>query len=494
MNKPLVGTLVVVALAACNDMSPTAPELTEPDPTASILGHLGDVLVTNGNDGGPGSFRAAVQRANVDASVESIGFLPRVQKVRLETGVTFTGSQPLTIDGAGAMIDASEVAGRAFEVTGGGALALLRLGVRGAGAEGVAIEVPPTATGTIEITLRRLEIVGNGGHGILINDQRDPSTIDDVQPDSAGSAATLAVTVTDSKFLRNGYTVSDRDGLRVNEGGTGDLRFTVARVLADDNAADGIEIDERGPGDVVLDMTATVVSRNGKFDPADLDDGFDIDEYDEGSIVGRVFLSTASNNYEEGFDFNENNAGDLRIDMTLVSALRNSEEGIDLEEDDDFGAAGDPFGGGGDLVAVMRGVTTVGNGDAADGALKIREKEDGNLDVTLSSILSTHNVGTGIFARESQAGSAVVRIEKAISTNNRAGILDPFSLGHGIELLESGGGDLTATVSASAVHDNAGNGVFGDETGAGAGTVTLRNVQSAANALGPVGGTATFLP
>jgi uncharacterized alkaline shock family protein YloU len=293
--------------------------------------------------------------------------------------------------------------------------------------------------------------------------------------------------VIDSRFTQNGYTVSDRDGLRVNEGGAGDLRLTLSRVLAADNAADGVEIDERGAGDVHIDVSQTQFMRNGKFDPADLDDGFDIDEYDDGGILGRVVLSTASNNYEEGFDFNENNPGDLRVDMTLVSATRNGEEGIDLEEDDDFG-------GGGDLVTVMRGITTMGNGDAADGALKIREKEDGNLDVTLTSILSTRNVGSGIFVRESSTGSSVVRIDRAISTHNKAGLLDPFSKGHGIEVLESGGGDLTATVTSSTVLSNAGNGIFGDETGAGTGTVTLTNVSNSQNTLGPTGGTATFQP
>jgi hypothetical protein len=49
-------------------------------------------------------------------------------------------------------------------------------------------------------------------------------------------------------------------------------------------------------------------------------------------------------------------------------------------------------------------------------------------------------------------------------------------------------------VSKATVAANAGNGVFGGETGAGTGTVTLTNVQGAGNALGATGGGATFLP
>ena len=97
--------------------------------------------------------------------------------------------------------------------------------------------------------------------------------------------------------------------------------------LAHGNAADGIEVDERGAGDVRVDMFGTRISENGVFDPADLDDGFDIDEYDDGSVIGAIVLSAAVNNFEEGFDFNENNAGDLRVDMLLRGRQRESRRG-----------------------------------------------------------------------------------------------------------------------------------------------------------------------
>ena len=170
----------------------------------------------------------------------------------------------------------------------------------------------------------------------------------------------------------------------------------------------------------------------------------------------------ANHNLEEGFDFNENNAGDLRVDMQLVSAIGNGEEGIDLEEDDDFG-------GGGDLVTVMSNIVTIGNGNGADGALKIREKEAGNLDVTLTNILSVNNFGSGIFAREGQTGNSVVTITRALVSGNKISDLGDgeFGGGHGIELLESGGGELTGTVLNSNSAANEVFGVFADETGAG---------------------------
>jgi hypothetical protein len=53
---------------------------------------------------------------------------------------------------------------------------------------------------------------------------------------------------------------------------------------------------------------------------------------------------------------------------------------------------------------------------------------------------------------------------------------------------------MTATASKATVAANAGNGVFGDETGAGTGAVTLTDVNGAGNALGATGGGATFQP
>ena len=176
--------------------------------------------------------------------------------------------------------------------------------------------------------------------------------------------------------------------------------------MPSDNGADGIEIDERGDGNVLVNgrgprsrgtassirPTSTTASTSTSTTTA--------------ASSARSSRSAANDNFEEGFDFNENNAGDLRVDMQLVEANGNHEEGIDYEEDDDFA-------GGGELVTVMGDIRTIGNRDGGDGALKIREKEAGNLGVTLPNIISTHNIGWGVFVRESSGGNAVVQIENA---------------------------------------------------------------------------------
>src|SRR5918993_2623992 len=431
-------------------------------PTAH--GAVDQVFVTNSNDSGPGSFREAILQANADPQIARVLFDGRVTSIRLITPVQFVGGQDLAIDGNSATLDGSALASAsaAFIATGGGDLAISSLTVRDTPGEGIAVEVPAGATGTLSVSLFKVDIIDNAGHGVLINDQEDPSTTDGAQPDARGSAASIEVTVVNSRFIHNGYSVSDRDGLRINEGGNGDLTITVKHSSAHDNGADGIEVDERGAGNVHIDVVHTKLTENGRFDPLDLDDGFDIDEYNDGSIIGTVFQTSANRNFEEGFDFNENNAGDLRVDMQQVAANGNGEEGIDYEEDDDFA-------GGGDLVTVMSHITANGNGTTTDGdaGLKIREKGDGSLDATATAVETSNNLIGGISVREDDARALLSKVTTATSLSNG---------GRGIDFDENGIGDLTAAVSGSTVSFNADVDIRPDEASTGVGVLYLSAV------------------
>lgn len=426
-------------------------------------GRSGQVFVTNASDSGTGSFRDAIEQANANPAIRRIHFLGRVETVRLASTVQFSGSQDLTIDGNGATLDGSRMVlvGPAFRAAGGGDLVFSHLTVSDSPAEGLSIEVPLDAVGTLSVTLFKVDVINNAGHGVLVNDQADSSTTDGVQPDANGSAASVEVTAISSRFIHNGYSVSDRDGLRVNEGGEGDLIITVRNSLAHDNGADGIEADERGAGDVRVDVFNTRVTENGRFDELDLDDGFDIDEYDDGSIVGRIFQLSANDNFEEGLDFNENNAGDLRVDLQQVEAHRNREEGIDYEEDDDFA-------GGGDLVAVMTHVSANGNGvDGGDAGLKIREKGIGNLNVSIDDVETSNNVIGGISVREDDFGNLVSAIVRATSLANG---------GRGMDFDENAAGDLTVRIARSITLTNADADLRADEASTGSGVLYLSNV------------------
>jgi hypothetical protein len=420
------------------------------------------ILVSSADDAGPGSFRDAVERANADASIGRIQFAGTGWTVALSATIEYTGPQDLVLDGNGVTLDAAGVAaGPAFRATGGGSLRLSALRLHNSPGDGVAVDVPSSSSGTLRVSLHGVQIVGNQGHGFVINDQDDPSTTDGVQPNASGSDASLDVLVVNSLFERNGYSVSDRDGLRVNEGGAGSLSIVVRNTVARDNAADGIEVDERGPGDVTATIVGGIITGNGSFDPADLDDGFDIDEYDEGHVIAIVAATDASRNFEEGFDFNENNAGDLRVDLQLVSAEGNGEEGIDLEEDDDFA-------GGGDLVVSAAQVVTSANGvnDDGDAGLKIREKGAGNLRATLEGVKARQNRIGGISVREDADGTLTSSVAAAYASGNA---------GNGLDFDENGAGNLDATVVATTLLGNAAD-LRADEASDGVGSLRVSRV------------------
>ncbi len=243
-------------------------------------------LVVNNRDEGPGSFRHAIERANNNASIDTIQFLFTVRTVRLNSTVEYTGTQPLTILGNGATLDGSGISptgalddlnrgiGAAFRVALGADLAVSSLTVRNAPGEGIALIVPnePATSGTVRLWMFNVEAIGNKGHGVLLNDQDDPRTFEDeneepLPPLPDGSGASVEVTVLNSRFVANGFGGLDRDGLRINEGGLGDLRITLRLSAARQNGADGIEVDERGSGDVHLDVFASDLSGNGSFVP-----------------------------------------------------------------------------------------------------------------------------------------------------------------------------------------------------------------------------------
>ncbi len=468
--KRALAVMSAITLAACSDSTPVGPtESSDADASLSFGRGGNTAFVTNANDAGGGSLRAALALASSNPSITAIDIRSRLGTIAIKSTIEFTGTQDLSITGNRSTVDAAAATGDALRFIGGGDLRINGLTVRNATEEGLDVEVPAAATGSVKVTLLNVSVENNKGHGVLVNDQVDPSTQDGVQPNAEGSAASVEVNVIGGRFERNGYSVSDRDGLRVNEGGLGDLTLNFTLSAAADNAADGVEIDERGLGDVKFTVTGSQFLRNGNFDPEDLDDGFDIDEYNEGSIIGKVVLSAASNNFEEGFDFNENNAGDFRVDMSFVEASGNREEGIDFEEDDDFA-------GGGELVTTLVGIKANGNGaDGGDGGLKIREKGEGNLQATVTGVETSNNVIGGISVREDAAGNLVSTITSATSLNNT---------GHGIDFDENSSGDLTASVTTSTSSTNTLFGIRADQqlaSGAGVGTLQLTTVTLSGN-------------
>ena len=470
MNRSAVLSLAALAvLGACSEV-PVAPRTPVAPALAASRGAV--ARVTTRADAGPGSLRAAVLAANADASVGAIRFERGLGPIALEQSVTYTGAQRLEIDGGGAEVDGGalgELEG-AIAATGGGDFTIRDLTVRNAPGVGIAVLLPSDAAGTIAVTLDGVQALDNGLHGVLVNDQAGYLT-DPESPSPDGSDAALRVRITGSRFEGNGFAAIDQDGVRVNEGGRGDLDAVIRQTRVVGNGGDGVELDERGTGNAVFEVNHTELLRNGAFTAEDYDDGIDVDESGDGDVDGRFVHVTASENFEQGVDLNENDAGDLRVTMNQVEASGNAEEGVEFEEDDDVA-------GGGDLVARLQNVTTRGNGaNDGDAGLKVREKGEGDVDARIVNPIASDNRIGGVLVREDAAGDLGAVVVRATANANG---------GDGIAFDENGAGNLDARVQRAVASGNAGAGVAAEQAAPGAGTLRLQALTAAGKGEGAV--------
>jgi hypothetical protein len=288
-------------------------------------------FVSNRADAGPGSFRAAVEAANDDAAITSIRFRRDLGTIELESTVTYTGTQALSIDGRGtAVASARPHAFDLFIAEGGGDLTLRNLTFQD-GDNGIVVAVPGPAEGLISVSLFDVTVADNQRFGL---------TIDEDDPGVEAFAASINLVIVASHFARNGLLDTDDedegdvDAVRVNERGEGDITATVLNSEFIDNGADGFELDEEGPGD------ATMTALNSTFDDNGLtreggDDGLDIDESEDGGIWLKAVGSTFNGSTDDGIGLDESGAGDLEISLVQVEASANADSGISADEGDD---------------------------------------------------------------------------------------------------------------------------------------------------------------
>ena len=354
------------------------------------------VVVTSGADEGAGTLRAALQKAGSDPAVTSIRVAPAVQAIRIDGPLVYSGRQGLRIDGR-ATIQPVAGAGGDFDLltaTGGADLSLSRLTFRG-GSDGVVVTLPANATGTVDVVLRGVTIIDNDLFGLHVDDKANDS------------AASVRLTVANSAVLSNGEGASDRDGIRVDEGGAGNIDAVIVASRLNRNGAEGVELDEAGAGGVNLRVTASAFNDNGFLDPEDFDDGIDVDEADAGDVRVSIFASQVNGNFDEGVDLNESDAGSLRLTAAGLTANGNTDEGVALEESD-----------GGDLVATLTAVVARNNG--ADG-FQAEEGGAGNVRAAVLASTITGNDGFGVRAVQEAPGSGVLTLKTNRLTGNADG-------------------------------------------------------------------------
>lgn len=383
---------------------------------------LSAVTVSTGADSGPGSLRDAIEQANTDPSVDKIVIQDSVGEIEIESTIEYTGSQSLNINGNGATI--APVAGQEqqfnlFASTGDADLSLNNLNLRD-GLNGIFVPVSGSATGTLSFEAKNLSVTGSSLFGLHIADQINDSD------------ASISLTLNNSSFTNNGIGELDFDGVRVDEGGLGDITSVIKNSTIDGNGGDGLELDERGAGSVYLTVNQSTFDGNGFFNEEDLDDGLDIDEADAGGIYASVRNTSLSGNFDEGLDLDEAGEGDVELEILNVVASDNIDEGVKLDEEDDGSIwlnfrnlaannSADEEGvaisevGAGSLTAFMKNVTANDNDNEG---IDLSEEDEGDFWGDFANIEVIGNGNDGLQLEEAGIGSFDVSMKRLFSAQN----------------------------------------------------------------------------
>jgi hypothetical protein len=188
---------------------PAAPNgIDEISATQSLA--TGVYVVTTSADAGPGSLRDGLARASADSTIGTIRFGWDLTSVMLASPVVYTGPQALKVEGSFAHLVGPSCPGcDAIISTGDADLTFEKVTIRDARGSGVSVRVNAGVT----LVVRMSRIQGNGFGG-----------------------------------------PNDFDGIRVGEGGVGDLHMTLDRGSIGFNSGAGIDADEddAGTGTLVL--------------------------------------------------------------------------------------------------------------------------------------------------------------------------------------------------------------------------------------------------
>jgi hypothetical protein len=495
MRRALLSSSLVfttcVTLAGCGSSSvPTAQSsevpglgshaesmvlLQEAEVTVETLRNSPVIVVESEDDAGFFTLRDAVGRAAASGSASVILFDRDIEEINLESPIVYTGTEPLLIDGGrnNVVIDATNSGGNGFEASGGGDLFLLRLTVENAAENGIRVDVPADQEEDVRVGLIQVTLQGNGEFGLLVEDQQNNS--------DAGINVTLSSSTIggESTSLGNGFGVADRDGVRLNEGGLGDIQARITNTNVVNNGGDGVELDETGNGDVNLFISQSNFDANGPFDPSDLDDGLDIDEAGGGSIIATILRSSFSENFDQGLDLDEEGAGNIEVTLNAVEAGENKGENIKLSEENEGNIdvtftnveasnSEDEEGivleeaGMGDLIASVSNSTASGNDKEG---IVLEERGMGNLNAEISNSETSSNHGNGLQLEEVGGGDLEAQLRRTESSSND---------NDGVSFDEGGDGSLTAGLTGATVTSNGDDGIQVDQRGDGNCTLDIR--------------------
>ena len=147
----------------------------------------------------------------------------------------------------------------------------------------------------------------------------------------------------------------------------------------------------------------------------DLDDGFDIDEAGPGNLVVNIDRSRIVGNLDEGLDFDEENNGDMFLQIKNTVAMGNTDDGIKNSEND-----------GGSIIALFEGINSIENGGKG---IVVEEEKSGDIQGFVQGTFTRENDDsdkTGIEAVQEDDGMGTLKVVSST-------IVDGYDL-EGVEL------------------------------------------------------------
>ena len=331
----------------------------------------GDVVkVANGAE-----LAAAIVSANSNSSIGTIKCLTEAGCNVTGTLPTYTGSQSLAINGRFSTIDASGITDTdVFASVGGGNLKLMRLTIIG-GMTGIYVELPADKVSNQKVELHRVTVRDAALHGVYIYDANY-------------SIAGVRLTVTASKFLDNGFGDRDQHGINVKEISKGAILATITSSLFRGNAGDGLLFNEKGGGRVDLTIVRSNFLENGTNpdNAIDPEDGLDVDERGPGDIWLMISESRFNKNFDDGIDIDERDGGTIFSNLEDVKATKNHDQGITYDERLD-----------GDVFASINNSTVTGN-DVGSQNIDLRgeQSDEGDGTLTLENVVVGQSSLSGV--------------------------------------------------------------------------------------------------
>ena len=345
-------------------------------------------IVTTGSDSGPGSLREALT-----SGASFVVISDEITQIEIDSPLVYSKKADLRIVGSGQTL-LTDKDHTLLVVKQGANLSISNLDFRGAGdfnatskgdGKGIVVNVPIERTGVVSLELENVSVYDVANHGIHISD----CTLEDDCGSGGGgggegSPASIHARLTQVFVVGAGYGRFDADGVRIDERGLGSIVLAAKGSSFSEVGADGVELDEGGEGDVIVDVRDSSFTDNGAYcvaveadpelDPScieegklDLDDGFDVDEAAQGSIYATFVNSSSVSNLDEGLDIDEQGAGDIVGDLVGIYSAENGDAGVKHSEED-----------GGDVTLEIRSISLLDNED--DGA-QLESEDSGRIDV-----------------------------------------------------------------------------------------------------------------